>query len=48
MPKRSKEPWISTYDESLGRMISWDEMQKEWYRAHCLTSGLVGQNGQIE
>ena len=34
MPKRTKEPWVSTYDESLGRMVSWDEMHQRWYREH--------------
>ncbi len=34
MSKRSKEPWISTYDDTLGRMVSWDEMQQKWYREH--------------
>jgi hypothetical protein len=34
MPKRSKAPWISAYDDTLGRMVSWDEMQEKWYREH--------------
>ena len=34
MPKRSKEPWVSTYDDALGRWGSWDEMQEKWYREH--------------
>jgi hypothetical protein len=34
MPKRSKAPWISSYDDTLSRMVSWDEMQEKWYREH--------------
>jgi hypothetical protein len=34
MPKRAEAPWISTYDDSLRRMVSWQEMKEKWYREH--------------
>jgi hypothetical protein len=44
MPKRSKEPWISTYDDALDRMVSWDEMQEKWYREHKARQFLLKLN----
>ena len=34
MAKANKTPWVSVYDSGLDRMVSFEEMGKDWYREH--------------